>query len=80
MGAIKKYPNLTGQIGRLHVKPGSAFSEKNGWLFQIVEAIGSRISLDINGQTTDFYKNEVSINTTSLGWIGYGLCQSWGLI
>lgn len=78
MGNAKEYEENIG-MGRIDVKQGSAYAHINGLRFAVVEKHGNRISLKINGVTTDFYGCEVSVYTMSCGWMGYGLAKSWNV-
>jgi len=78
MATVSEYQKNKG-LGRIGVKSGSAYAKFNGQCFPIVEKIGNRISLNINGQTTDFYGCEVSVFTAALGWVGYELSKQWNI-
>ncbi|MBV6442718.1 MAG: hypothetical protein EPGJADBJ_04439 [Saprospiraceae bacterium] len=49
---------------RLNTQPGCAYAHLNGKEFWVVEQVGNRTSVKINGQTTDFYGDEVTVTQT----------------
>lgn len=58
---------------RINVKAGSAYAHLNGKEFEVVEqylseysSCGTRTSVSINGQTTDFYGDEVTVTTIKI--------------
>lgn len=49
---------------RLNTKPGCAYYHLNGKEFWVVEQVGNRTSVKINGITTDFYGDEATVTQT----------------
>jgi hypothetical protein len=43
----------------LNVASGSVYAKRNGSVFEVVDRQGTRTTVSINGQSTDFYGDEV---------------------
>ena len=67
-------------MGRVFVKDGSGYTHLNNQEFPIIEAVGSRVSLNIDGQTTDFFNCEVSVKVLDGKWMAFGVAAKWNLL